>query len=945
MTDGVGQNVTLGGTGTLSLDAGTINGFGGMGLLVDNVSAYSLTMTAPLAITADQTWRNRSGNLLTIRAVDISTKALTVDGWGNTAITEPLTGGGTLTKDGTGTLTLSGANTIGGTITVAGGALNIRTADALGSATGGTSVLAGAALQLQGGIVFNPETLALAGSGTSGTGALRNMSGNNSYTGAITLDAASTIGPDADLLTITGTIATSGHAATFTGAGSTHVTGVVSGTGSVTKNADGTLILSGANTYSGTTTVNAGVLSVRHSSGLGATTAGTTVSNGAEIQMQRGIAVGAEALTLNGSGSSGSGALRNMSGNNSWADNITLGSDSVIESLLRQLTLSGTLSNGGNGADFYFGGAGNTLVSGTITNDADVVKSGTGTLTLQGANTYTGATIVNGGTLLVTGSLNGSAGTALTFGGSGLFNSNEAAGRTQGMGVLTFNAGDGNVQSTYGGSGNTILSFSALAPRGAGATGNFIVSGGLNGTTNKITVAGLPTGFIDINVFFNGAGYAYVDPAGYIREIQYGTDPGTIVSTGGVSVSGDHALVKGHITSQGTQRFETLHLSSNVNFNLGGSQKVTVGGILKTGNVAGGATITGGEYLTFDFDRGMTIRTDKENDSLSIHSPIVANGTNAVTKTGAGTLTLFGANTYTGGTYVNAGTLEIGTNERLLNSGSLTIAGGTFSLKSHTETVGSVVLVSGSISGTGSGTLIGSSYDVRSGSASAILAGSAALSKSTDGTVTLTGANTYTGATTISDGTLVAASTTGGALGGTTSVTVNSDATLALGASNQINNAAAVNLAGGTLSTGGFSEGTSSLTGAGTLSLTADGSHIDFDVGNTGTLAFAIFNPGSFSLTIDNWTGTAGVIGTASTDRLIFAADPTSSLANFIFSGYEAGAVALLLDGGFYEVTPNFTPVPEINPAFVASMLCAGVGIAFHRRAVRAKKKQADSLK
>ena len=59
-----------------------------------------------------------------------------------------------------------------------------------------------------------------------GTGALRNMSGNNTYTGGITLGAATTIGSDADLLTISGPMATSSYAATFTGAGSTQVSGI-----------------------------------------------------------------------------------------------------------------------------------------------------------------------------------------------------------------------------------------------------------------------------------------------------------------------------------------------------------------------------------------------------------------------------------------------------------------------------------------------------------------------------------------------------------------------------------------------------------------------------------------------------------------------------------------------------------------------------------------------
>lgn len=170
------------------------------------------------------------------------------------------------------------------------------------------------------------------------------------------------------------------------------------------------------------------------------------------------------------------------------------------------------------------------------------------------------------------------------------------------------------------------------------------------------------------------------------------------------------------------------------------------------------------------------------------------------------------------------------------------------------------------------------------------------------------------------------------------------DGNLALGASNQINNVAPATLAGGTLSKGDFSEGTSTAVGAGTLTLAADGSTIDFGLGNAGTLAFAIFNPGSFALTIDNWTGTVGEIGNDSTDRLIFAADPSASLANFLFSGYAPGAVAFLLDSGFYEVTPaSLTPVPEMNPAVMASLLCAGVGVVFHRRARRAKNRTISS--
>ena len=763
------------------------------------------------------------------------------------------------------------------------------------------------------------------------------MSGDNTYTGPISLGAASTIGSDADLLTISGSITTNGYTTTFTGTGTTHVTGSVSGPGAVVKTGDGTLILSAANSYNHTTTVSGGVLNVRNSSALGAAGTGTTVNSGGELQVQGGITIGVEALTLNGSGASGDGALRNMSGNNSWAGNITLGSNSRIASDAGQLILSGTISNASNGSALSVGGAGNTLVTGVIAGNGNLIKDGSGTLTLQGANTYTGTTVANGGTVHVTGSLNGNTGTALTFGGDATVNFNEATGRAQGMGVLTFAGGDGTVQSTYAGSGSNSVTFSSLGPRAVGATGNFIISGGTNGVTNQIVLTGQPSGHIDNSTFFNGTDYAYVDPTGYVRAINYGVDPGTAVSTGGVSLTGTHVKTNGKIDAQATQRFETLHIASNIEYTLRGSQKVTVNGILKTGNVAGGAIINGGDYLRADLNAEMSIRTAEANDSLTITTPIIANGTNAMTKSGAGTLILSNDNSYTGGTYVTQGTLQIGSSERLLDSGALSVTGGTFDVQNFTETVGTVVLSTGAINGNGAGTVIGSSYGVRSGSASAILGGTAALTKNTDGTVTLTRANTYTGATTVNDGTLVAAAAAGGALANTAAVTVNADGYLALGASNQINNVAPVTLAGGTLSKGDFSEGTSTAVGAGTLSLAADGSTIDFGTGTAGTLAFAIFDPGSYSLTIDNWTGTAGQIGNDSTDRLVFATDPTSNLANFIFSGYGAGAVALLLDSGFYEVTPNFTPVPEMNPAVVVSGLCAVCGFLFHRRAVRAR--------
>ena len=138
-------------------------------------------------------------------------------------------------------------------------------------------------------------------------------------------------------------------------------------------------------------------------------------------------------------------------------------------------------------------------------------------------------------------------------------------------------------------------------------------------------------------------------------------------------------------------------------------------------------------------------------------------GSGVLNKTGTGTMVLGASNTYSGGTVVTAGTLQLNGNDRLSNLGSVTISGGTFDLQTFTDTVGLVTLNSGSIIGTGTNALTGSSFTLKSGSVSAILAGGGAVTKSGPGTVTLSGANTYSGGTSINGGIL--AVTSSGALG------------------------------------------------------------------------------------------------------------------------------------------------------------------------------------
>ena len=96
------------------------------------------------------------------------------------------------------------------------------------------------------------------------------------------------------------------------------------------------------------------------------------MSSGAALQLQGGITTLAEGLTLNGTGVSSDGALRNISGNNTYAGAITLGSDSRINSDLNLLTIDVAAGNAISGTfNLTIGGAGNVTI-------ADPIAIGTG---------------------------------------------------------------------------------------------------------------------------------------------------------------------------------------------------------------------------------------------------------------------------------------------------------------------------------------------------------------------------------------------------------------------------------------------------------------------------------------------------------------------------------------------------------------------------------------
>ncbi|HOM18582.1 MAG TPA: autotransporter-associated beta strand repeat-containing protein, partial [Thermoguttaceae bacterium] len=184
------------------------------------------------------------------------------------------------------------------------------------------------------------------------------------------------------------------------------LTGVISGTGSITKTAGGTLILSGANTYTGQTTVSQGVLRITHGSALGAgdgtAATGTTVSSGARLELTDGITVANEALQLAGDGG-GQGALRNASGTNTWAGPISLTAGSRIDIVGGStLTISGNVSLGSN--SLVVRGGGNATISGQLSGSGNLTLTDGGVLTLGNANninTFSGKIMASYGVISV----------------------------------------------------------------------------------------------------------------------------------------------------------------------------------------------------------------------------------------------------------------------------------------------------------------------------------------------------------------------------------------------------------------------------------------------------------------------------------------------------------------------------------------------------------------
>jgi autotransporter-associated beta strand protein len=673
-TDAFWNDSTTGGAGTFANSTATTDlinfGNGVTGLATGSI-AVGTASAGNITFASGSGAISLTGGTLTLAAAATLTTNNAAD-----SISSILAGAGTsLTKAGTGTLTLSGANTYAGTTTIGGtGKLNIQNNSALGSTTSGTSVTSGGSLQLQNDITVTGETLSLAGHATAF--ALQNISGNNTWAGTINVNTVSSlarIASEAGTLTLSGPVVTSGTSANglvLQGAGNGLVSGIISGSGSLTKGSTGTgtWILSGANTYTGLTTVSS-LLNVRNNSALGATTAGTTVTAGGSLQMQGGITVTGEALTLTavvGTNALPNG-LVNVSGNNEWAGsiagNLTSGNNIRLSSSADSLTVSGNvaITSSAAGNSLVLTGAGNGAISGTIsvgaTSSTSLIKSGTGTWSLSGANSFEGATQVQAGALSVA-SLNSVSG--------GSSSSNLGAPKTAAAGTISLALVGATLTPgtlIYTGGGETTDRIISLTGYTAGGTLQADNASGLLKFTSAMTAPGIA--LQDNRKTLTLAGSGSGEFAGAIVNSALGGSgllATSIVKAGeGIwTLSGANTHTGNTLISAGTLEIgNALALQNSVldpsgagalTF-AGGINTPTFGGLTSATNLTLAANVT---TLTLNPGTGVTATYSGGLGSATT-------GMN-LTKTGAGTQELSGANSYTGATTVSNGTLVVNGN-------------------------------------------------------------------------------------------------------------------------------------------------------------------------------------------------------------------------------------------------------------------------------------------
>ena len=367
---------------------------------------------------------------------------------------------------------------------------------------------------------------------------------------------------------------------------------------------------------------------------------------------------------------------------------------------------------------------------------------------------------------------------------------------------------------------------------------------------------------------------------------------GTTVTAGSLilSVGGTLGATTGALTVDGSAAIVDL-----------GTTSQTVGAV----SLKNGATISNGALAGTSF---------AVEDGF-IDATLDGSGA-TLTKSTPGAVTVAGPNTYDGGTTVTAGLFAIaGAGTFGATTGALTADGGTavVDLGATSQTVGAVSLKNGAT--ISNGTLTGTSFAVEGGSINAILDGSGAtLTKSTAGTVILSGANTYDGGTTVTAGTIAISGT--GTLGATTGALTadGGTAVVDLGATSQT--VGAVSLKNGAQIDNGTLTGTSFALESGSIGadLTGSGAALTKTTTGTGTLSGANAYDGGTNVNGGVLAlGSSGALGATGTisfggGRLQFSASNVTDYSAR-FSASPSQAYALDTNGEDVTVATALTSV------------------------------------
>lgn len=797
---------------------------------------------------------------------------------------------GTLVKAGAGVLRLAGTTNGNLSVTLNAGTLALASNAALGS-NGLSFTLAGGTVTADGGDRALSNPVRLTGSATIGD-SLDGTPRALSFTGATTLTNSVTLTVNNTAATSLGAVSLGANTLTFAGTGATTLSGAVTGSGGLTLSS-GALTISGAGSYTGTTAANGGTLTVGTGGSL--TNSLVSVGPGGTFTINGGSVNAGTASYFALSGGSGPG---NAATANLLAGTLSTAETDVGNTGINVFNQSGGTHTvtGGNGLTLGVnaGSNGSYNLSGTgqvSTPTTYVGVSGSGTFNQSGGT----HTVTNGNLVLAfnagsSGTYNLSGTGQLTTGytsvglnGSGTFTQ---TGGTHTVGNILYLGYSGGSSGADNLSGGTLTTASTVV--GNSGSGTFTQTGGTH------TVGGSGRLFLGINSSSNGTynlGGSGVLSTPSTDVGDFGT--GTFNQTGGThTVSG--SLDIGFFSSGvGTYNLNGGTLTANVVAGSAGASTFNFnGGTLQ----ANGDNATFVTRLTAAVVQAGGAKIDSNGHAITIgqtllHDPILGNTLDGgLTKLGAGTLTLTAANTYTGGTTIASGTLNVNADAALgavpaaaATNLSFTGTGGTLQIATGLGTINfnanrNVFLADGA-------TATIDTNGVATALSGAIAGG--ALTKVGAGTLTLTGINTSSGTTTVSAGVLQIGA------GGTAGT---------LGTGNVVDNASLVINRAGTLSYGGSISGSGGVTqaGSGTFLLTGATSYTGPTTVSAGTLT--VGNGGSLS-------GTAISVGAGAALNIVGGGRVDAGSSNLLVDGSSSIAAQATLSGNSSTLATSATVV------------------------------------